>query len=322
MKKILGIVFCCLLMGVVGCGQKTNSDDVQKILVGLFANKYDKQEQEVTVNISKQTDHYASGAVRLGDGPENAGMFLASDYLGNWEIVWDGNGMFTCTEVEPYHFPQDMIAGCYDESNDNVDENNNQISVDNDLSKTISDLFQQQTGFADLKAEDIKVTVQQQEGKYAKGTVEVDGGGAGNSGGWLASSFLGNWELVWQGNGVIDCALLDSYEFPEDMKAGCFEAQSQQPTVDVPDNDVTSSLKNIFAQKFSKPVADISVNVTAEAQNHVKGLVKAADEISGGMFFATNINGNWEVVWDGNGTYECSLLDQYGFPDYMKEGCI
>jgi hypothetical protein len=320
MKKIVYALTLISMVLMTGCGWSQNKEvDLQSIMKDLFADKYDKLVAEITVNIGDQTEHHVAGTVRLGEGPENAGAFLASDYLGNWQIVWDGNGLYSCKEVEPYHFPEEMIKGCY--SGEDIKKDNDNQTESDDLPETIKGLFLQEQGFADLKSEDIKINVTQNEGKYVKGSIEVSGGGAGNAGGFLASNFFGSWELVWHGNGVYECALLESYEFPEDMKEGCYKKESV-PTETVPDNAVITSLKQAFADKYNKDVADVILYVNAEAQNHVTGGVKFAEEVAGGMFFATNINGDWEIVWDGNGTFECSLLDSFGFPAYMKEGCI
>ena len=56
--------------------------------------------------------------------------------------------------------------------------------------------------------------------KYAKGAVrDVPAGGGGL---WFAALVDGKWQIVWDGNGVIDCPSLDPYpDFPASMIAQC-----------------------------------------------------------------------------------------------------
>ena len=66
-------------------------------------------------------------------------------------------------------------------------------------------------------ASDMTVTVSQQKGNYARGGVTEPGGG----GMWLAVRIKGDWQLVFDGNGVPDCnALKFTYSFPTDLLTG------------------------------------------------------------------------------------------------------
>ena len=66
-------------------------------------------------------------------------------------------------------------------------------------------------------ANDMTVTVSQQKGNYARGGVTEPGGG----GMWLAVRIAGDWQLVFDGNGVPDCTMLKTtYSFPEEMLVG------------------------------------------------------------------------------------------------------
>lgn len=66
-------------------------------------------------------------------------------------------------------------------------------------------------------ANDMNVTVSQRQGNYARGGVTEQGGG----GMWLAVRTKGEWQLVFDGNGVPDCNLLKiTYSFPTDMLVG------------------------------------------------------------------------------------------------------
>ena len=71
--------------------------------------------ENVNVTVSKNTGTHASGGVTI-EGEMGGAMFLATKVDGEWVVVWDGNGSITCSSVEPYDFPTDMVSECWDES--------------------------------------------------------------------------------------------------------------------------------------------------------------------------------------------------------------
>ncbi|MFH1430142.1 MAG: hypothetical protein ABIG71_01295 [Candidatus Uhrbacteria bacterium] len=77
-----------------------------------FAAKYHKSKDEILIIISQQSEHHARGSVEfLPGGPGNGGNFLAAQEIdGDWHLVFDGNGDVKCADLEPYNFPEYMIA--------------------------------------------------------------------------------------------------------------------------------------------------------------------------------------------------------------------
>lgn len=68
---------------------------------------------------------------------------------------------------------------------------------------------------------DVQVTLQTiEDGKYAMGGVrDVPGPGGGL---WFAALVDGDWRIVWDGNGIIDCTSLEPYpEFPASLIPTC-----------------------------------------------------------------------------------------------------
>ncbi len=309
------MVFLGFGLVLSGCLPR-GGDDLENILKNLFAEKYDKPVMDIEVDINARTDHHARGSVRLGEGAGNAGGFLASDMLGDWEIVWDGNGVYSCSQVEPYDFPPDYIEGCYD---DGADKSTDGVDQDQQMKSIIKSLFLAEPGFSDLSVDDIAITFSKIATNHVSGMVEVLGGGPGNAGGFLASNIAGDWELVWHGNGVYECSLLEQYNFPENMKEGCFDNGFANEVVN---EDVEQILKQRFAEKYNKNVNEVELHINDQIPSFVKGGIKFAGEISGAMFFAAEVGGEWVIVWDGNGVYECSLLQSYNFPADWMEGCI
>ena len=66
------------------------------------------------------------------------------------------------------------------------------------------------------------------EGNYAKGMVNGQGGG----GMWFAAKVNDIWQLVWDGNGIIQCSDLTNYsDFPKTMIPECYNTATQKMVV-------------------------------------------------------------------------------------------
>ncbi len=64
----------------------------------------------------------------------------------------------------------------------------------------------------------LKITVSKIVGTTAQGGASAEGGG----GMWLAAKANDKWTLVWDGNGTISCAAIDSYNFPVSLVPECW----------------------------------------------------------------------------------------------------
>jgi hypothetical protein len=74
-------------------------------------------------------------------------------------------------------------------------------------------------------AASLTITVDKIEGNYAQGGASAQGGGAM----WFAAKINGQWKLVWDGNGQIDCASLAPYpDFPTDMIPECWDSANNK----------------------------------------------------------------------------------------------
>ena len=70
----------------------------------------------------------------------------------------------------------------------------------------------------------LSITVSKVEGNYARGMASEETSG----GMWFAAKVGGAWKLVWDGNGIIQCADLTSYpDFPSSLIPECFDAATQ-----------------------------------------------------------------------------------------------
>jgi len=81
----------------------------------LFAQKYEKRIEDITVTISKREGDYLTGGVKFAE--EVAGGYvLAAKVNGAWKIVFDGNGNWTCSAVDVVDFPSTLAPECWDEN--------------------------------------------------------------------------------------------------------------------------------------------------------------------------------------------------------------
>jgi hypothetical protein len=82
-------------------------------------------------------------------------------------------------------------------------------------------------------------------------------------------------------------------------------------------------LIELIAQNHSKDLSEVSLNITQEEGDYVRGGVEFAPGGPGnaGMFLATKEKGEWEIVFDGNGNPDCvDLRQNYNFPEEMLVG--
>ena len=71
----------------------------------------------------------------------------------------------------------------------------------------------------------ITVTVSTNDGKYASGTATSQGGG----GYFFAIKVNDKWEIVADGNGIIECSSLTKYpDFPKTLIPECYDSATQK----------------------------------------------------------------------------------------------
>lgn len=117
MKKIISTV-CILVFSLfmTGCTPSGPTELDEITLAQLFQEKYPNLDFEGTnLMIMKRTDMHAQGALFGGGG---AGMWFAANTDDGWVLAWAGNGSVSCADIEPYDFPTDMIAQCWDYENE------------------------------------------------------------------------------------------------------------------------------------------------------------------------------------------------------------
>jgi len=76
------------------------------------------------------------------------------------------------------------------------------------------------------------------------------------------------------------------------------------------------AVKKLLAEKYNKKMAEVTINISQETENHVKGGVvfQPGGPENSGMFLAAKENGSWKLVHDGQGAIPCSAIEPYTFP--------
>lgn len=64
---------------------------------------------------------------------------------------------------------------------------------------------------------------------FAKGTVNFAGEGGGAV--WFAAKTSKGWELAYDGNGIIPCAVADGYRLPADLVPSCIDTKNNNGLV-------------------------------------------------------------------------------------------
>lgn len=130
-KTIILIIIAIIVIAIVACwlifkpapilepeekGEEESLVSREEAIKNLFAEKYDKDISEITISISQETENHIKGEVDFQPGgPGSSGGFLVAKVNGDWKLAYDGNGVISCLDVEPYNFPVDMVIDCWDE---------------------------------------------------------------------------------------------------------------------------------------------------------------------------------------------------------------
>lgn len=95
----------------------------------------------------------------------------------------------------------------------------------------------------------------------------------------------------------------------------------QTPTREEETKSDLEQIREAFAQKYSKPLDEVIVNISENTGTYATGGVRFAGEESGAMWLAYNDGEKWLIVFDGHGTIPCSAVDPYDFPADMVPEC-
>ncbi|MFA6250788.1 MAG: hypothetical protein WC686_04825 [Candidatus Shapirobacteria bacterium] len=75
--------------------------------------KHGSSANSLIITVSKIVDDFSSGGASVPG--EGGGMWFAAKADGQWQLVWDGNGIILCQDLASYpDFPSSLIPECYD----------------------------------------------------------------------------------------------------------------------------------------------------------------------------------------------------------------
>jgi len=83
------------------------------------------------------------------------------------------------------------------------------------------------------------------------------------------------------------------------------------------------AVKRLLAEKYNKKLAQITLNITQETENYLRGGVAFAPGGPGeeGLFLAAKVDDHWELAFDGIGAISCEQMGKYNFPQEMITDC-
>ncbi len=84
--------------------------------------------------------------------------------------------------------------------------------------------------YSDISADDIVVTISKQIKTFATGGVRLSSDPEATGGLFFAVEQNGEWVIAWDGNGTIDCADIDQYDFPTEIISECVDEQGNLKT--------------------------------------------------------------------------------------------
>jgi hypothetical protein len=87
------------------------------LLREAYAAKTSTSIDEISIDISKQSDNSVYGTVSVSGG---GGWFVAAKISGDWKIIADGNGTIECSSLEGYDIPASVVEECYDPSTETL----------------------------------------------------------------------------------------------------------------------------------------------------------------------------------------------------------
>lgn len=91
-----------------------SKDETSAVIAAVKAGlitAHGKVGADMTVTVSSIQGKYARGMTSEKGG---GGVWFAAKIQDAWQLVWDGNGVITCTALAKYPgFPVDMIPQCY-----------------------------------------------------------------------------------------------------------------------------------------------------------------------------------------------------------------
>jgi len=99
------------------------------------------------------------------------------------------------------------------------------------------------------------------------------------------------------------------------------EDESEKMKEEDTEEEIKTELKKLFAVKYNKEIEDVSITISQRKGDYIVGGVKFTGEMAGGYLLGAKVNGEWKIIFDGNGTIPCSSVDKVDFPSDLVTEC-
>ena len=99
------------------------------------------------------------------------------------------------------------------------------------------------------------------------------------------------------------------------------EEDTEEMSEEISEEELVTILSQLFADKYEKDLSEVNLSIDEIQGSYVSGGVIFEGEISGAYFYAAEVGGEWNIVFDGNGTTPCDVLDAVDFPVDMAPEC-
>lgn len=99
----------CLRLWEEKCEAEKVEETVKDAVTKLLIDKYNWDEDKVSVQVNKEVGDFATGSVGFGS-EIGGGGWLVKKIDGKWQLVWDGNGSVDCQKLRTvYNFPDEIL---------------------------------------------------------------------------------------------------------------------------------------------------------------------------------------------------------------------
>jgi len=173
------------------------------VIIGYWIYQSISAPEEITEAEAKNCENDSDCVVFGENGDCNCGCF-------NENYQWEKEGDCFCAAP--------TSCKCVNGKCEGVFEENKEVAIKN--------LF---AAKYDKEVSEITININQETENHIRGEVEFEPGDPGNLGGFLVAKKNGGWELVYDGNGVIFCSLIEPYNFPVDMVVECYDEETGKP---------------------------------------------------------------------------------------------
>lgn len=99
-----------------------------------------------------------------------------------------------------------------------------------------------------------------------------------------------------------------------------FEGQGLDVSISFPGE---TELRRQLAQKYTLGISKVHLSPNDVTEHHQWGKtsINGGGDGNEGYYFATDIHGDWELVWDGVFNAPCEELRNYEFPEHFIVSC-